>query len=436
MSRLLAALVLAALCAGCRGFAPSTAADSQRSAPAAIPNTDTERVVYSFHQLPGGEIPEAALIVDPAGGFYGTTTRGGTSLGCGSASGCGTIFRLALQNGKYVETTLHSFDPANGLYPGYPLTRDSSGDLFSTTQVANPLGNAYGLFRQHGAWRFRILHSFQGGYDGAQPRSDLVIDKHGNLFGTTVAGGTGGSGGNGMVYELTPTAHGAWKETVVHRFTQASNGTNPQAGVVFASGGDLYGTASYGGNTACAAGCGTVFKLKSSNGSWSATLLHAFDGVDGALPLADLVADRAGNLYGSAEQGAHSGCFGGCGTLFELHRLPAGRWKFAVIHVFDATNGGSPSGNMVFDSAGNLYGATVGGGNAGACPQTLGCGVVFKLAPGARGAWLYTVLHKFNNSPDGALPNDGLGWGADGKLYGTTIGGGALSLGSVFQVSP
>jgi len=430
-----AAIIAALSLAGCQSaqragsYVPLSAS---ATGAAAVEGTATERVIYSFPGAPNGWLPEASPIVDASGRLYGPTMRGGVTSGsdCGG-TGCGEIYRLSLAGGRWVATTLASFNGNDGDYPSYPVVADATGNLYGATDVGGDLGVAYGLV----SGRLQQIHNFRGGHDGAQPRSNLIFDRHGNLYGTTVSGGTGGSGGNGTVYELTPGSGGKWTETVLHRFTLARAGTNPQAGVIFADGGRLFGTTSYGGNTACAAGCGVVYELTPSGSRWRAAVIHAFDGSDGDTSVASLVSDTAGNLYGTADEGGTAGCYGGCGTLFELQPKKGGGWGFSVIHNFNQNTGGGPKGNLVFDKAGNIYGSTVIGGNISACRQQIGCGVVFKLAPAAHGRWTYTVLHIFNNTPDGALAN-GVVLAPNGRLYGTTIGGGTFGQGAVFEVKP
>lgn len=429
----IAAVVIFSL-AGCQGAQRAGSylpLSSGAAGTSAVEGTATLRVIYSFPGAPNGWLPEASPIVDSSGRLYGPTMRGGVGSGsdCGG-TGCGEIYRLSLAGGRWTAKTLASFNGTTGVYPSYPLVADASGNLYGATDVGGALGVAYGLI----SGSLRELHNFRGGHDGAQPRSNLIFDGHGNLYGTTVAGGTGGSGGNGTVYELRPGSGGKWTETVLHRFTLARDGANPQAGVIFV-GGNLYGTTSYGGNTACPAGCGVIYELTPSGSRWKAKLIHAFNGSDGHTSVAGLVPDAAGNLYGSADEGANAGCNGGCGTLFKLQPKKGGGWTFTVIHSFDVHTGGGPAGNMVFDKAGNLYGSTVDGGNISACPQPVGCGVVFKLSPATRGTWTYSVLHIFNNSPDGALPT-GVVLAPNGRLYGTTIGGGTFTYGTVFEVKP
>jgi uncharacterized repeat protein (TIGR03803 family) len=398
-----------------------------------------ERVIHSFAGSPHGELPGGNPIVDPAGGLYGTTERGGTNNSCGS--GCGTIFRLwPNSRGRWNETTLWSFDLYHGAYPGYPLVADAAGNLYGATDVGGGLGVAYGLLHRKRDLQFQVLHNFQGGYDGAQPRSSLIIDRHGNLYGTTVGGGTGGSGGGGTIYELIPSGS-SWTEKILYRFSPYTNGANPQAELLFGRGGSFYGTTTYGGDNACPQGCGVVFELTpAAKGRWTESVLHSFNGSDGCYSGAGLVSDAAGNLFGSTDEGGsggcslrathdrgQSGCVNGCGTLFQLSHGARGHYSFTVVHYFTAPTGAGPSGNMVFDAAGSLYGSAVIGGS--------GSGVVFKLAPAAHNHWEYTVLHAFSNTPDGSLPT-GVVMGANGKLYGMTIGGGALGLGAAFEVTP
>jgi uncharacterized repeat protein (TIGR03803 family) len=392
-------------------------------------------VVYSFKGTPLSSTPEAGLITDASGNLYGTADYGGSpSSGCGI--GCGTAFELSPEkSGKWNETVLYSFNnPATGLYPSNPLIFDAAGNLYGTTQVGGTLGVAFELLREAHAWKYRLLHNFLGCRDGQQPRSGLT-ELNGNFYGTTVAGGNSCSGGNGTVFELSRRGH-HWKETIIDRFLSYGDGASPQAGLTFDASGNLYGTTSYGGNSSCASGCGTAFELSHARGRrWSEKVLHQFTGSDGFMPLANLVWDESGNLYGSAEYGGDNSCVGGgCGTIFKLSRAKGTRWRFSVVYVFPKqSQGADPAGNMVFDASGNLYGTTVGGGNVGACPQPGGCGVVFKLSP-TGGKWKYSVLHIFNNTPDGALPS-GLVMAANGTFFGTTISGGLYSMGTTFEVA-
>jgi uncharacterized repeat protein (TIGR03803 family) len=261
---------------------------------------------------------------------------------------------------------------------------------------------------------FVLLHSFTGA-DGLTPVAGLIRDAGGNLYGTTR---NGGASGNGVVFKLSPTG----TETVLHNFAgYPTDGEIPLAELVRDVAGNLYGTTDSGG----ASGFGVVFKL-SPNGT--ETVLHNFAGypTDGASP-GGLVQDAAGNLYGTTREGG-TGCKpGGCGTVFELIRCssaPSG-YDFKVLHNFNGRDGGGPSRSLVRDAAGDLYGTASDGG-------TGSFGTVFKLSP--TGA--LTVLHNFTGGADGQYPAAGLVRDGAGNLYGTTPGGGTSGYGVVFKLSP
>jgi len=270
----------------------------------------------------------------------------------------------------------------------------------------------------------KVLHKFNN-TDGAIPFSSLIFDAAGNLYGTTVDGGNTAScdsDGCGTVFELTPKTGGGWKETVLHRFVSGTkDGHFPHAGVVFDASGNLYGTTAFGGSGPCTDGCGTVFELMPpKSGGWTEKLLHSFTGKDGRYAEAALVFDASGNLYGTTPVG---GAYD-YGTVFELTRKSGGTWAAKVLHSFK--DGYGSYGSLVFDSSGNLYGTTGGGG-------TYNYGTVFELTPSAGGQWTETVLHNFNGT-DGLQPLAGLILNK-GVLYGTTLSGGAYGGGTVFEVS-
>jgi uncharacterized repeat protein (TIGR03803 family) len=276
----------------------------------------------------------------------------------------------------------------------------------------------------------KVLHSFDLN-DGAELYSSLIFDAHGNLYGTTFTGGSGQ--GQGTVFELSPASGGNWTETVLYSFTGGSDGGNPFAGVIFDSHGNLYGTTEYGGTNSL----GTVFKLTpGSGGTWTETVLHSFaGGTDGQYPDSPLVFDSAGNLYGATFGG---GSPSGLGTVFKLR--PVGEnWKENVIHRFKGGRDGAYPFGVVFDTTGALYGATEQGGSS-AC-QNLGCGTVFKLTLDANGTWAEQVLHRLEGGSGGEAPQDSLIFDTAGNLYGTTeFGGGSgcggLGCGTVFELSP
>ena len=228
----------------------------------------------------------------------------------------------------------------------------------------------------------------------------------------------------------------AASEKVLYRF-HGSDGNVP-VNVIVGPDGVLYGTTVDGGANSCNSnGCGVVFQLThGSDGKWHEKVLHDFTGSDGEYPNGALVADKAGNLYGTTVYGGPNGCSGlGCGVVFELVRGTGGKWTYKILYLFDVTNGAEPYGGLIFDSQGNLYGTTSIGGDTSGCGPPEGCGVVFKLSSDGKGNWTETVLYSFSGK-DGAFPYAPLTLDAAGNFYGTTEWGGAFDAGTVFQLSP
>ncbi len=364
----------------------------------------TFTVLYTFTSTTHGEQPDASLIQDAAGNLYGTTQYGGTK------GGYGTVFRLDTA-GK--ETVLRSFagtPDAEDPYSG--LTLDKAGNFYGTTLYGGTGGGFGTVFKLHGG-KLTLLHSFAGTPDGEDPRSVLVRDGAGNLYGTTQYGGT--NGGFGTLFKLDTKG----KLTLLHSFAGTPDGENPYAGVLRDKAGNLYGTTQYGGT---GGGFGTVFKLDTAG---KLTLLHSFAGTpDGVNPLAGLLLDAAGNLYGTTDYG---GTNGGYGTVFKV----SAKGKLTLLHSFAGMpDGQNPYARLIRDAAGNFYGTTFYGG-------TFGYGTVFKLDPAGK----LTILHSFNDSPDGANPIAGLILDKAGNLYGTTSQGGDLNCGfsgcgTIFKVTP
>jgi uncharacterized repeat protein (TIGR03803 family) len=396
------------------------------------------------------------LVRDAAGNLYGTTGGGGFSNG--------VVFKLDT-TGK--ETVLHRFSGTDGRFPSGGLVRDAAGNLYGTTSS----GGAFGwgsVFKLDTTGKETVLYSFTGGTDGSEPSAGLIRDAAGNLYGTTVSGGTSPFP-YGVVFKLDPSG----KETVLYTFTGGADGGFP-SGLIRDAAGNLYGTAGGGGSPACGAenGCGVVFKVDTTG---KETVLYSFDGSDGAYPFQDLTRDAAGNLYGTTlsvaggglnygvvfkldtagkETVLHSfrgypadGAFSVYGTGRGLVRDAAGNLygttdsggafndglvfrvnttgKETVLYSFTGgLDGGNPSVGLVRDAAGNLYGTAVTGG-ADDCGDD-GCGVVFKLDPTGR----ETVLHSF---APGAVPNGSLVRDSRGNLYGTSRGPGC---GFIFKVAP
>ncbi len=263
-----------------------------------------------------------------------------------------------------------------------------------------------------------ILYSFKGGNDGKLPTySQLIVDKAGNLYGTTFDGGRYGLG---TVFELKPNKDGTWTESIIHAFAGKLDGAFPFSGLISDDAGNLYGTTGYGGGLGSCLEqgvnyyCGTVYRLRrEGSGQWSETVLRSFDdGTYGGYLYNISILDGSGNLYGVAEGGA-----AGYGVVFELIPQAKTPWKEKVLYSFHKADGNDPESPLIFDAKGNLYGTTIGGG------PTNG-GVAFELQPAKHGPWKETVLHEFTEASEGSAPYGLLALDTHGNLYGSTVYGG------------
>jgi uncharacterized repeat protein (TIGR03803 family) len=371
-------------------------------------------VIYNFAGFANGgqdgSSPVAEVTFDKAGNLYGTTPYGGTS-------NTGTVFSIAA-NGTY--TVLHSFtgddSQTGGNQPNGGVTVSSSGDLTGTTSFGGTTnyGTAW-LLKSGGA--YSVQHNFDVDEDFPYG-TPLSASKA--TYGVTLYGDPDGTG---TIWKLTKKGF-----SVIHGFTFAGNeAAYPNGGLVQDSDGNLYGTASQGGTSACS--CGAVFRI-APDGSGYTTLYSFTGGADGDFPLGALVRDTDGTLYGTASETLFSyGCdTNSCGTLWQLK--PNG--EFTVLHTFAGGNdGANPAGN-VLKIGKSIYGTTQYGGGSGCSSH--GCGTVYKLSVGTKVK--YKVLHKFaEGTSDGQRPLAGLAQGAKGKLYGTTYVGGQYNGGTVFALS-
>jgi uncharacterized repeat protein (TIGR03803 family) len=249
------------------------------------------------------------------------------------------------------EQVIHDF-AGHEANPVAGLVFDGAGNLYGTTYGRNHgCGDVYELSPSSNGWQEKVLYTFKCGNDGGNPMAGVIFDGKGNLYGTSIYGGTHQFG---VVFELIPQAGGSWREKVLYNFANLNDGGKPNA-VVFDSSGNLYGTTFAGG-----AELGVVFKLTpQSNGKWKETVLHTFHGKDdGESPVAGVVFDTAGNLYGVAAGGAHL-----WGVVFRLSPAGNGKGSYSVIHSFSGGNDGTgPAATPIFDSSGNLYLTTIGGG--------------------------------------------------------------------------
>jgi uncharacterized repeat protein (TIGR03803 family) len=347
---------------------------------------------------------------------------------------------------------LHSFPGSgtDGIYPAGALAFDKSGSLYGTTHTGGILtycpdtpynlgcGVAFQLSPgSNGHWTEAVLHRFQSGSDGAVPNGSLILDDAGNIYGTTQLGGMANQDECGTIFRLTPNKTGR-SETIIYTFcSQVYDGYFPRAGLIADTAGNLWGTTSSGGQDLG----GIVFELTPSGKSWTSNILWNFCVVGscfagGANPIAGLIADSAGNLYSTALMGGNSehycgGFPGGCGAVFEL--TPSnGEWTEKVLYAFLGFEGVEPAAKVTFDDKGNIYGTT---GIDGA----LGYGTVFRLAPSEKGGWKYSVLYNFHAGPNGF--NTGVVIDASGNLYGAqTFGGsagcGGFGCGVVYKLTP
>lgn len=385
----------------------------------------TETVLYTFTGTPDGSAPYSGLVRDKKGNLYGMTGGGGTT-------GLGCVYELSpASGGGWTETVLHSFSSngVDGYSPGGGLTIDSKGNLYGTTIFGGThvLGTVFELSPSPGGeWTETILYNFTGGTDGGSPQyGNPVFDKKGNLYAAAQQGGTYGYG---VAFELSPSSSGEWTETVLHNFADnATDGGYPIA-VVFDAKGNLYGTTAQGGS-----GRGTAFELSPSpDGGWTETIIHNFadDSTDGGVPLAGVVR-RGSDLYGTTE---HGGSYS-LGTVYRLYETKAG-WKEQILHNFasSSTDGVSPESPVVFDKKGNLYGTTYSGGNQD-------YGTVFELTK-SKSEWSETILYNFTGESDGGYLYFGVILDDEGNLYGTTAGGGdgtsgpGSGNGVVFEITP
>jgi len=383
----------------------------------------TYSVLHSFAGGADGAYPGAPLTLDvTTGNLYGTTTSGGTGNAC-CYGGCGTVFELASTG---AESVLYSFagPPKDGLDPN-DVFRDTQGNLFGTTLLGGPYEDGI-VFKIDPSGAETVLHSFEGGMDGDEPTSGLIQNPNtGNFYGVTVGGGTYCVG---TLYQITTSG----THTVLYSF---GTGGDQPAGKLVQDGntGNLYGLLDFGGLW----GCGAVFQFTPAGVETAPYTFTGQDG-DGCEPGPydpGLVMDAQGNLFGTTWFGGDANQ----GVVFEL--TAAGVEK--VLYRFKGTKKGDgswPLAGLVLDDAGNLYGTTETGGT-GQCKggPSKGCGTIFELSPPTtkHGRWRETILYSFTGGTDGLYPQAGLVRDSQtGDLYGTAVGGGAYDKGVVFELTP
>jgi uncharacterized repeat protein (TIGR03803 family) len=370
-----------------------------------------------------GDHPSGTLFMDAQGDLFGTASRRG--LGCSRRKdpGCGVVFKIAPGN---VYSVLYRFCSQTRCLDGYNpqagVTGDSQGNLYGTTQTGGSGGSGT-VFKISPNGAETLLHSFcmqSGCADGGVSHGSLMLGGDNNLYGTTQSGG---SKNEGVIFRLAPDGS---NYTVLYNFCSSSDGkctdgADPQAGLIADSHGNLYGTTMFGGATES----GTVYKLAPDG---TETVLYSFcaqaNCTDGGTPLATLVADSNGNLYGTAVGGGASND----GVVFEM--APDGS-SYSVLHAFAGSDGEYPQSSLVGDAQGNLYGVTSAGGSTGR-------GVLYEIPSGGAETTLYTFCSKRGCS-DGSYPDE-LGGGlivdGSGNIYGTTWDGGLSRGGIVYKFTP
>jgi uncharacterized repeat protein (TIGR03803 family) len=350
--------------------------------------------IHSFQEFPYGANPYAGLVQASDGNFYGTTYAGGTN------GGNGTVFKMST-NG--VLTSLHSFSNGiDGANPFGGLVQGVDGSLYGTTEFSSTGFGTVFKITTNGA--LTTLYSFTGFTDGAYPEAGLVQGRDGNFYGTTYDGGTSNSG---SVFQITSGG----TLTNLYSFTGGNDGAYPEAGLVQAGDGNLYGT-TYDGGTS---NSGTVFQLGTHG---ELTTLYSFTGADdGSNPQDALVLASDGNFYGTTSTGGTNYY----GTVFKIGAKNGLTSLYSFTGGFD---GGNVSSGLVQASDGYLYGTTYNGG-------TNGDGTVFQIS--TNGALI--SLYSFLGGADGANPMAGLVQGSDGNLYGTTQYGSTNFAGTVFQIT-
>jgi uncharacterized repeat protein (TIGR03803 family) len=369
-----------------------------------VAQAQTITTLHTFTGGADGSAPYAGLSMDRAGNLYGTASSGGN---CNRT--CGTVFKMVPKGSSWVFYPLYAFSGPDGETPAARVILGPGGNLYGTTSSGGAYGKGVVFRLQPPAtacksvlcpWTETVLHSFFGGNDGAYPAfGDLTFDKAGNIYGTTPEGG---SSGNGMVYELSPS-NGGWTEKILYTFQGGPDGMAPFAGVIFDNTGNLYGTTFLGG----ANDDGTVYELTPSGPGWTESIIYSFrGGEDGFEVYSGVIFDAAGNLYGAS--------FSGATAVYELSPSNGG-WTFKVLHDFNAYEGSVA--NLTFDSAGSLYGTLAQANQE-----------VFRLTP-SNGGWTLTGF----SGGVGAFPLGNVVLDASGNLYTTAAEYGG---GYVFEVTP
>ena len=318
--------------------------------------------------------------------------------------------RMLLSGNTYNFINLFNFGSgAGGSNPYATLVADSQGDLFGTTSAGGANGKGSLFEIPANSLVPQTFYSFTGSPDGSAPNAGVVFDSDGNMFGTTA---TGGANGKGVVWEVVASTNTL---TVIYSFTGGTDGATPAGNLVINANGDLIGTTTAGGTF----NDGTVWAIPS--GTTTALGLHQFSGgADGAISYSGVTLDSRGNIYGVAfSGGSHNN-----GTVFEISTLNT----YSVLHTFTGKPDGSkPTGKLVFDAGGNLWGTTSSGGTAND-------GTVFEITSPNTTISTYATIVSFTGAANGSEPIAGLTLDSHGNLFGSTFIGGAHNVGTIFEI--
>lgn len=401
-----------------------------------LSSAQIESTLYTFKETTSFW-PQGSLLEDSAGNLYGTTRAGGTY-------GVGTIFKMAppaVSGGAWTLTTLYNFVPyGNGGYvPISDLITDSTGAFYGTTYSGgDPVCNCGVVYRLvppsklGGSWTQQALYAFTGNSDGRLPVPfALIMNSQGVIYGTTLRGGTWDSG---VIYQLTPATGATYAESVLYSFGDLADASAPNGPLLMDSAGALYGVTSLGG----AFDSGTVFKFVPAGNGQLATesILFSFKAgtKSGITPSGNLLFDSSGNLYGVTNAG---GSASSDGVVYKLAPAKA-MWTQTILYVFNKQSGASPIGGLTWNPTnGILYGTT-----SSLNGKTTGDGSVFKLVPPAvqGGAWAESTVFQFTYATVGGYPQGTITRDPNtGTLYGTAMNGGVtgcdLFCGTIWQIA-
>ena len=402
----------------------------------AVAASSSYLVLHAFSGGLDGSQPQADLTMDSDGNLYGTTVFGGAGH-CSDYEygGCGVVFRMKHTNQGWIEEAIYSFQgKSDGQCPSAGVVLDSAGNVYGTTSwggAQNGTGTVFELSpTQKRLWTIKVLYTFAGG----SPNSNLVLDKAGNLYGTTGAFDRSAS----ILFQLSPNPNGSWTETTLHTFSGAPDGWATTGNLVLDENGNIYGSTQFGGMAGCNtgksyAGCGTVYQVSPGTSGWTESILYNFalGRAVGRSPSGGLLIDSIGSLYGSTSQGGN-----GIGEVFRLAPSKKGGWQESVLYRFFGgylgPDGEFPIGRLAMNDK-EIVGATSQGGRNG-------LGTVFRVQLSGAGP-RERVLYTFANGSNGSHPKAGVILGSNGAVYGTTYSGGGGTIcsggcGVVYEIKP